>query len=762
MGVVYKAEDTKLDRVVALKFLPPHVCANEEEKKRFIHEAKAASRLDHPNICSIYGIEETEDGRLFIVMPYYDGINLKEQIEAGPLSLDEIIDIAFQVAEGLREAHHKTIVHRDIKSANIIVTEKGRVKIMDFGLAKLAGGTKLTKTGTTLGTVAYMSPEQTLGEKVNHRTDIWSLGVVLYEIMTGRLPFRGEYDQAVMYSIMNESPEPIIDLRPEIPESLEQVVCRALEKDPDKRYQDVDAMLDDLRSLSEGIVPDQIRARIRRAKLRKIRRGLLFGGSAGLLIAVAAVLILITKQAQAIDSIAVLPLKNLTGNTEQEYFVDGMTDELIGELGQISGLKRVISRTSVMQYKDTDKSLPDIARELKVDAVMEGTVFEAGDSVRIRFELIDVLPNELNLGGGTYKRAKSEVLMMVSDITQSVASIIQVGLTSEEETRLAGAKQVNPEAYEAYLKGQVYMVTMTPTDLETAMQYFNLALEKNPNSALAYAGISQVWVWYNQMGVVPPNEAVPKAVAAAEKALELDNSLAEVHYALALIKTWGEWNWEEAETAFLRAIEINPNYPDARIFYSHYLIIMKRYEEAIVQMERALELDPFNVMFQALYAADLYYLRRYDETVEMCRHVLRTVPNHWLAVAMLINVSHQKGNYDLTIETTKAFFQLMGLDEGSNLLIRVYEESGYIAAMNSLGEMLEELSQTVPIPPYMIMDQYALAGNKNKALFWFEEAVDSRDPNMIYYGEMPHFVDLLKDEERYRELLRRMNLPVEE
>jgi tetratricopeptide (TPR) repeat protein len=268
-------------------------------------------------------------------------------------------------------------------------------------------------------------------------------------------------------------------------------------------------------------------------------------------------------------------------------------------------------------------------------------------------------------------------------------------------------------------------------------------------------------VWYNQMGIVPPNEAVPKAAAAAEKALELDNTLAEVHYSLALIKTWGEWNWEEAETAFLRAIELNPNYPNPRIFYSHFLIIMKRPKEAELQMERALELDPLNIMFQALYAADLLYLKRYDDALEMCRNVLRAVPNQWLAVSIFIIASHQNSMYDQSLEMTKTFFQLMGLDEGANLLTRVYKESGYIAALNSLAEMLEELSHAVHLPPYMIADQYALAGNKDKALFWFEKAIDSRDPNMLYYGEMPHYVDLLKDEPRYQELLRKMNLPVE-
>ena len=760
MGVVYKAEDTKLKRTVALKFLPPGLTHISEVKERFMREAQAAAALDHPNICTVYEFDEDAENS-FISMAYIQGRNLRKKIESGPLELEEALKIATQVAEGLQMAHKKGVIHRDIKSANIMVTEDNQAKIMDFGLARMTGGTLITKEGSTMGTIAYMSPEQARGEEVDHRTDIWSFGVVLYEMLCGQLPFKGDHEQTVLHSILNKKPEPITDLKADIPASIDQIVSKILEKNPDDRYQSLNDLLDDLKSISAGIVPEEIKARLRKAKLLKRRRALLYGGVSGLVIvAVVVALLFFTGPAESIDSIAVLPLENLTGDAEQQYFVDGVTDELIGQLGQISGLRRVISRTSMMRYKGTDNSLPEIARELNVDAIVEGTVYQVGDNVRIKLQLFDALPEERNLWTKTYERAATDVLVMYAEMASAIAENIQVELTEDETIRLAGAKQVKPEAYEAYLKGQVYLVTMNPTDLETAMKYFNLALEKDPNSALAYAGISQVWVWYNQMGIVPPSEAVPKAVAAAKKALELDNSLAEVHYALALIRTWGEWNWEEAETAFLRAIELNPNYPDPRIFYSHYLIIMKRPKEAIVQMERALELDPFNVMFQALYAADLMYLRRYDEAIEMCRNVLRTVPNHWLAVSILIIASHQNGMYDLSLETTKTFFQLMGLDEGGTLLTQVYEESGYLAALNSLGEMLEEISRTVHIPPYIIADQYALAGNKDKAMLWLEKAVDSRDPNMLYYGEMPHCADLMKGEPRYQALLRKMNLPV--
>ena len=762
MGTVYKAKDTRLDRSVALKFLPPHLSQAEEEKKRFIHEAKAASALDHPNICSVYEINETEDGQMFIAMACYEGGSLKDRISKDPLPLEEALDIADQIARGLEKAHQKGIVHRDIKPANILITEDSVVKIVDFGLAKLAGQTKLTKTGSTLGTVAYMSPEQAQAGEVDARTDIWALGVILYEMLTGKPPFSGDYEQAVIYSILNEQPKPVTELRSEVPETLAQIVERALEKDPEKRYQQIKELLEDLESLSAGIVPEAIQARMRRAKLSKIKRWLLLGGAAGLLIAVAAVFILVTNKAQAIDSIAVLPLKNLTGNAEQEYFVDGVTDEIIGELGQISGLKRVISRTSVMHYKETDKPLSDIARELKVDAIVEGTVYQLGDSIRVRFRLIDVLPEEQNIWGQTYARPMREVLMMYSDVARAVAGNIHVGLTGEEETRLAGARQVNPEAYNAYLKGQSHLVKMTPPDLNTAFQYFELALENDPNFALAYAGIGLVWVFRNQMGILLPEEAVDRAATAIQKAIELDDSSAEVHYAAALLKTWGEWDWAGANKAYIRALKLNPNFPDVRIFYSHFLMITNRPKEALVQMERALELDPFNALFRGLSGAVLLILRRYDDALEQCQFALRTVPNHWLALSIRHYVYHMKGMYDESIETLVLFYTMMGLDEAAQFLKEDYEETDVTTAMNRLAERFEAIYNASYFPPNSIADTYVFAGNVEQALYWLEKTYKRHDPNIPYVGVMPFYVNLLKDESRYQELLRKMNLSVME
>jgi TolB-like protein/tRNA A-37 threonylcarbamoyl transferase component Bud32/Tfp pilus assembly protein PilF len=759
MGVVYKAHDTKLNRRVALKFLPQELTHITELKERFMREAQAAAALDHPNICTVYEFEETED-TTFISMAFIEGENLKKKIDQGPLGLDEAIRIAIQTAEGLEEAHKKGVVHRDIKSANIMVDDRGQAKIMDFGLARMSGGTLLTQEGMAMGTIAYMSPEQARGEVVDHRTDIWSFGVVLYEMFSGQLPFKGDHEQAAVYSILNEKPKPVTEVREEIPTSLEQVIDKALEKNPEKRYQNIDDMIDDLKSISEGIVPEEIKARLRKAKLLKRKRAILYGGAASILVILTVVaLSVFTGHAEAIDAIAVLPIDNLTGDAEHDYIADAATDELIGHLSQISAL-RVISRRSVMTYKGKEKSLPEIAKELNVDALVEGTVLQVGDSVRVRVQLIEVLPEERNLWAQTYDRKTTDVQIMYREMARAIADETRIELTAQEDATLASTHQVNPEAYEAYRKGLFHWYKLTAQDLEIARKYFELALEKDPNYALAYLGLDSVLGGYRIQGLMPPIEANEKRKVYRQKAMELNPNLPEVQFGIAGGNIWGtpNWDWEAGEKAYLRAIELNPNFAMGRAYYAYLLFYLNRPEEAMAQIERALEIDPFHANIRTVYAWCLMYAHRYDEAVEFLEETLRTDPTGQMALSGLKSAYHLTGQHEKAMEVWKTWFSSRGEHEDEEALIRGYEEGGYFSALSSVADIKVARRKTTFVSPWQIATLYTRARRNDEALDWLKIAYEERDPNFSYICVDPIFDDL-RDDPRFQNLMRYLNLP---
>jgi len=756
MGIVYKAEDLKLKRAVALKFLPPHLMGSPELKERFLVEAQAAAALDHPNICTIYEFDQSDD-RAFISMAFIEGRSLRKMIDSGPLELEEALKIAAQVAEGLQEAHGKGIVHRDIKSANIMVTPRGQAKVMDFGLARVAGATRVTREGTTMGTVSYMSPEQARGEIVDHRTDIWSFGVVLYEMLGGGLPFEGDQAQAIIYAILKEKPRPLTGLRPGLPPAIEQVVFKALEKDPDKRYQRFEDLLDDLRAVAAGIVPDAIRARLGREKIRRRRKAILYAGAAGLVIlAVVLMLTFFPGRAEAIDSIAVLPFENLTGDAEKEYLVEGVTDELIGQLAQISGLRRVISRTSVIRYKNTDKSLPDIARELNVDAVVEGTVYQFGENVRIRVQVIDALREERNLWAKTYERPGNDVLVLYGEMARAIAETTKISLTVEETTRLAAARQVNPEAHEAYLKGQFHWHKFTNKDLETALRYFELALEKDAGYAPAYTGIASVWGARTYFGVLP-REAWSHSLTAIEKSLELDRMSPEAHFWLAGIATWFDFDWETAEREFLLTLKLNPHYAQARVFYGLFLTGMGRFEEAKAQMRIGIELDPLNAMYQSYLGLAFLRGRRFDEAIAQFQRGLALQPDFADALGGLRGCYHQIRMYQEALDVSRRLYAATGDQDLLEALNRGQEAGGYKEAMRQAAEALAARANRAYALD--IATLFTSAGEKGKALDWLEIAHQEKIQNLVYLNVYPHW-DPLRDDPRFQELIRRMNFPV--
>ena len=636
MGEVYLAHDERLDRDVALKVLPAKTLADEAARKRFRKEALALSRLNHPNIATVHDFD-TQDGVDFLVMEYVAGETLSEKLSNGPLPEEEATKLGRQVADALEEAHEHGVIHRDLKPGNVMVTPKGQAKVLDFGLAKLARPVSetaltesLTETPAAAGTLPYMAPEQLQGQEADARTDIYALGAVLYQMATGRRPFPEAQAPQLIAAIMNESPQPPSGLNSQVSAGLESIILKALEKDPQQRYQSSRELITDLERL--GGPEPLLAARRRRATRRQLLAtaavavvallvvtfGLNLGGLRDRLLGTAA--------PARIESIAVLPLENLSGDPEQDYFAAGMHDALITDLAKLGGFKRVIARSSVMRYQETDKSLPQIARELGVDAVITGSVLREGDRVRITAQLINATTEE-HLWAERYERELRDVLSLQNEIVVAIAREIELQLTPQEQTRLASARAVNPEAYEDYLNGRFHAQKFTPQDLEIAMNYFQRALEKEPNYAMGYAGIARVWTSRQQMGFVPPHEAGPRAKAATAKALELDSTLAEVHHRLAVIRGWTDWDWDGAEEEFRLALEINPNYADAHQVYSHLLMIMRRPEEAMAQIERALELDPHNPSFQAFYGVDLMSVRRYDDAIVQFRNALRTTPN---------------------------------------------------------------------------------------------------------------------------------------
>jgi serine/threonine-protein kinase len=780
MGVVYKAEDTKLRRTVALKFLPPELMRDSEAKERFLHEAQAAAALEHQHICNIYEIDEAED-QIFIVMTCFDGQTLKEKIESGPLKIDEALKITIQAAEGLQAAHEKGIIHRDIKSANIMINEKDQVKIMDFGLAKLKGQTKITKEGSTLGTAAYMSPEQAQGVDVDHKTDIWSLGVVLYEMITGQLPFKGEYEQAVLYSIINEEPEPLTALRTGVPMELERIVNKTLAKDTLERYQHADDLVVDLRKLKEESKPGikTTKKDIGRSYVRSVLQTRRFILPLSFLLAVLVVIggyfIFKGKKAEKApsqttfkavkisvpkweNSVAVLPFRDFSPGKDQEYFCDGMTDAIIGRLSRVKKLK-IISLTSVLQYKNQVRNIKKIGQELEVDTILEGTIQKEGNKIRINAQLINVA-DDSHIWHNTYNRELESVFAIQDDISQSIVKALEIELLGEkkgESKDVRGSYYTrSTAAYDFYIQGRFFWQKRTKESLKKAIESFNKSLEKNPVYAPAYAGLADTYFIMAWSRYLPREEGYDKAEQAALKALKIDDQLAEAHTSLAAIKLEHHWDFAGAKKSFQRAIELNPGYATAHHWYARYFWYTAGFNNAISEAKQALELDPLSPSINSNLGWTYFYARKYDKAIEVTQRTIGMYPDFSQFHLVLVWAYFEKSKYEDALNEIKKEYgpSSPGIEFWKSLIQARMGNSKklkeYIYELKKKGELNE-------VSPSLVAMLYAELSSTDQVFTWLEKAIEQRDKLVLHLKSWPSF-DKFRTDPRYKTLLKKIGL----
>jgi len=727
MGIVYKAQDTKLERHVALKFLPSDLTRDPQAKERFTHEARAASSLDHSNICVVYEIGETEDGQIFIATAFYEGETLKKKIERGPLKVDDALDIAIHVAQGLGRAHEAGIVHRDIKPANIMITNRGDVKIVDFGLAKLAGQAKLTVIGSTVGTVAYMSPEQVQGEEVDHRTDIWSLGVVLYEMLTGRLPFKGEHEAALLYSIVHEDPRALSSLRPGIPGPVLSAISRALQKDRGLRYQTAEELISDLKKVT----------------VHGTASGMAPGTALG---------VELSRQEK---SIVVLPFENLSPDPDQEYFSDGLTEEVISDLSKVHAL-RVISRSSAMTFKGTKKKVPEIARELDVQYVLEGSVRKAGNSLRITAQLIDAAADD-HLWAEKYSGILDDVFAIQEKVSRSIVDALKLKLTPEESQRIAERPIDNAAAYQCYLRANAEILRFSESSLGAARLHLQKGLDILGDNALLYSAMALVYWQYVNIGVAQEDH-IAKAEEYAQKALALDPDSPQAHDVIGMINGAFYGNVREGIRQLKMALAVNPNDSNALMFLpSCYVISVGKPAAAIPLVQRFKQVNPLDPLNYWLQGALYFYDANYELALEQIRQWYQADPEGPITQFF----------YAWTLTYNKQLDEAFSIiDQGAKVTPdNACTKFGLLLKYGLLNDREKALREITPDFQktcrrdhqwsYFVAIMLALNDAREESLDWLANAVNRGYINYPELERNPYF-DNIRGEERFKRLLERV------
>jgi len=774
MGEVYLAQDSRLGRKVALKVLPEDFSRDQDRVARFKQEAKSASALNHPNVATIYETGEAE-GIGYIAMEYVEGKTLTARVSGRALGSTEIIEIASQVADALDEAHSRGITHRDIKSANIMITPRGQAKVLDFGLAKLTPARseglisdipteRLTEPGMVMGTVQYMSPEQALGKDLDHRTDIFSFGVVMYEMATGRLPFSAATATETIERITHGQPEAIARFNYEVPADLERIIRKCLEKDRERRYQTARELLVDLKNLKRDSGSDGvIRAGAFSGKQNHVW-GWASVAIAILLAGVAVIYFLVRDNSgrvgiagAGIKSIAVLPFKPLVEQSRDEALELGMADTLIARLSNIREIS-VRPVSAVRKYAGLEQDALAAGREQKVDAVLEGNLQRSGENLRVTVRLIQV-HDESALWAGQFDEKFTNIFAVQDSISERVAGMLSLTLTGQEKERLKKQHTENTEAYELYLKGRYHVNRLTDDGFLKGLEYFQQAIGKDPNFALAHAGLAGSYNALGGFNVRPPKEVYPKARSAALTALNLDPLLTQAHTELATVNLTFDWDWAGAEREFKRAIELNPSDSDAHYYYSYYSAFLGQFDNAIAEMRKAQELDPVSLVKLAGLAQVLLIARRYDEGLEQCRKALEMDPDLGFAHWLLGLAYMYKGSYEPAILALQKSIPLSGdsPDEAASLA-QAYALSGRRTEARKILEVWKEQAKSKYVSPGTIAVLCFLLGDKDQAFVLLEKAYAERD-NMVVLLKVEPMFDPLRSDPRFTNLLRRVGFP---